>query len=63
MARASHSPISEYEARRRRVSADTGEICSVAEVALKVGHPVVRGELEDQAFPLHGRFVRNQQHL
>lgn len=57
------SPVREYEARGRRVSAGTSEICVVAEVALEVSHSVVRGELEDQPFPLHGRFVRDQQHL
>lgn len=45
------------------MGAGTGEVGGVAEVALEVGHPVVRGELEHQPLPFHGRFVRNQQHL
>lgn len=45
------------------MSAGAGEVRGVAEVALEVRHPVVRGELEDQPFPLHSGFVRNQQHL
>lgn len=43
--------------------ADSSEVRGAAEVSLEVGHPIVRGELQNQPLPLHGRFVRNQQDL